>query len=62
MYGVGVAIIAVLCHILKIAFSIWFNHIDLSHLFMALSMYLMYKAIKKFDSFNPPRFIAHQNP
>ena len=62
MYGVGVAIIAVLCHILKIAFSIWFNHIDLSHLFMALSMYLMYKAIKKFDSFNPPHFIAHQNP
>jgi hypothetical protein len=62
MYGVGVAILAVLCHLLKIAFSIWFNHIDLSHLFMALSMYLMYKAIKKFNSFGPPHFIAHQNP
>lgn len=57
MYGVGVAIIAVLCHILKIAFSIWFNHIDLSHLFMALSMYLMYIAIKKINTFKPNHFI-----
>lgn len=49
MYGVGVAVIAVICHIAKFAMSVWFNHIDLSHLFMATSMYVMYLAIKNHD-------------
>jgi hypothetical protein len=45
MYGVGIAVLAVLCHVFKIAFSVWFNHLDLSHIFMALSMYMMYKGV-----------------
>jgi hypothetical protein len=46
--GVGIAVIAVLCHVFKIAFSVWFNHLDLSHIFMALSMYMMYRGVAKF--------------
>jgi hypothetical protein len=49
IYGVGVAIIAVLCHVFKLAFSVWFNHADLSHIFMALSMYLMYKGASYYN-------------
>jgi hypothetical protein len=45
LYGVGMAVLAVLCHVFKIAFSVWFNHLDLSHIFMTLSMYLMYKGV-----------------
>lgn len=48
--GVGIAVLAVMCHIFKIAFSVWFNHLDLSHIFMALSMYMMYKAISSYQS------------
>ncbi|MES2132112.1 MAG: hypothetical protein V4506_07155 [Bacteroidota bacterium] len=48
IYGVGIAVIAVMCHVFKIAFSVWFNHLDLSHIFMALSMYMMYKGVSKF--------------
>lgn len=50
IYGVGVAVIAVLCHVLKLAASVWFNHADLSHVFMAISMYLMYKGASKYQS------------
>jgi hypothetical protein len=47
IYGVGIAVLAVLCHVFKIASSVWFNHMDLSHVFMTLSMYIMYKGVKK---------------
>jgi hypothetical protein len=48
IYGVGIAVIAVLCHVLKLAYSVWFNHADLSHIFMALSMYMMYRGVAQF--------------
>lgn len=48
IYGVGLAIVAVLCHVLKLAYSVWFNHADLSHIFMALSMFMMYRGVAKF--------------
>ncbi|MES2512592.1 MAG: hypothetical protein V4580_00555 [Bacteroidota bacterium] len=48
--GVGICVLAVMCHVFKIAFSVWFNHLDLSHIFMALSMYMMYRGVA---SFNP---------
>jgi hypothetical protein len=50
IYGVGIAVIAVLCHIFKLAYSVWFNHIDLSHVFMALSIYMIYKGICLYDT------------
>ncbi len=50
IYGVGMAVVAVLCHVFKLAFSVWFNHADLSHVFMAISMYLMYKGASKYQS------------
>lgn len=50
IYGVGVAVIAVLCHVFKLAISVWFNHMDLSHVFMAISMYLMYKGASLYQS------------
>lgn len=48
IYGVGIAVIAVLCHVFKLAASVWFNHADLSHIFMALSMYMMYRGVAQF--------------
>jgi hypothetical protein len=48
--GVGIAVLAVMCHIFKIAFSVWFNHLDLSHIFMAASMYMMYRGVVQFNS------------
>jgi len=47
--GVGIAVLAVMCHIFKLAFSVWFNHLDLSHIFMALSMYMMYKGVSLYQ-------------
>jgi hypothetical protein len=53
MMGVGIAVFAVLCHIFKLAISIWFNHMDLSHIIIALSVYTMYQGValyqKKFQ-------------
>jgi hypothetical protein len=49
IYGVVALVVAVLCHVLKIAFSVWFNHADLSHIFMAISMYLMYKGVNSYN-------------
>ena len=48
IYGVGLAVIAVICHLAKLALSVWFNHIDLSHIFMALSMFMMYRGVAQF--------------
>jgi NADH:ubiquinone oxidoreductase subunit 2 (subunit N) len=43
--GVGIAVLAVLCHVFKLAISVWFNHMDLSHIIIALSVYTMYKGV-----------------
>ena len=47
LYGVGFAIIATLCHLFKLGFGIWFNHLDVSHVFMSVSIYTMYLVVKK---------------
>ena len=46
--GVGISVLAVMCHIFKLAISVWFNHLDLSHIFMAISMYMMYRGVAQF--------------
>lgn len=43
--GVGVAVLAVLCHVFKLALSVWFNHLDLSHIIIAIAVYMMHKGI-----------------
>jgi uncharacterized protein DUF6962 len=53
IYGIGIAVVAVLCHIFQFACSVWFNHIDLSHVFMALSMYVIYKGISLYEETKP---------
>ncbi len=45
--GVSLSIVAVSCHLLKLAISPWFNHLDLSHAFMALALFTMYSGLKK---------------
>jgi len=45
--GVGFCILAVTVHLAKIAISRWFNHLDLSHVFMCISLYVMYLGVKK---------------
>ena len=49
VYGMGIAVVAILCHVFQFACSVWFNHIDLSHLFMALSMYTLYRGVSLFE-------------
>jgi hypothetical protein len=46
LYGIGISVLAIFCHIFILAFSVWFNHIDLSHSLMTVSMFIMYKGIK----------------
>lgn len=48
MIGVGILILAILSHVLKIDISKWFNHLDLSHVFMTISMYTMYYGVSNF--------------
>ena len=45
IFGVGIAVLAVLCHVFKLVISVWFNHMDLSHIIIALSVYMMYKGV-----------------
>ena len=45
MIGVGIAVLAVLCHVFKLAISVWFNHLDLSHVIIAIAVYVMYKGV-----------------
>lgn len=45
LLGVTIAILAVLVHIFKLAISNWFNHMDLSHIIMCISVYVMHKGI-----------------
>lgn len=45
MMGIGIAVLAIICHIFKLAISVWFNHMDLSHIIIAISVYIMYKGI-----------------
>jgi hypothetical protein len=52
LIGVGIAVLAVMCHIFKLAISEWFNHLDLSHIFMAASMYMMYRGVASFKAEN----------
>lgn len=52
IYGVALATAAVICHISQLAISIWFNHLDLSHIFMALALYVMYKGVASEQKLN----------
>lgn len=47
IYGVCLCVVAVTCHVGKIAISPWFNHLDLSHVFMAIALWMMYRGMKK---------------
>ncbi len=47
LLGIGVAVLAIVCHVLKLAISVWFNHMDLSHLIIAIAIYIMYLGIKQ---------------
>jgi hypothetical protein len=45
LIGVGFAALAVASHIAKLAPSVWFNHLDVSHVFMAIGLYIMYRGV-----------------
>ncbi len=45
VYGVGLAILAIISHSAKISISKWFNYIDISHVFLGLSIYVMIKGV-----------------
>lgn len=45
--GVSIAVLAIVCHIFKLAISVWFNHMDLSHVIIAIALYVMHLGIYK---------------
>lgn len=52
MFGIGLTVAAVVCHVGKLAISKWFNHMDLGHILMFLSLYVMYKGLKSEQKLN----------
>lgn len=46
IFGIGLTILAVFCHVGKLAISKWFNHMDLGHIIMAIALFIMYKGIQ----------------
>ena len=55
LIGVGVTIIAVLVHVFKIVISVWFNHLDLSHIVMCGSIYCFYRGVKESPNRTPEK-------
>jgi len=53
IYGVGLAVAAIICHTARISISKWFNHLDVSHVFLGLSLYVMIKGVL-FEQKNNP--------
>lgn len=53
IYGVGLAVSAIIVHTCKIAISKWFNHLDVSHVFLGLSLYVMIKGVLYEQKNNP---------
>ena len=53
IYGVALAVTAIICHTAKIAISKWFNHLDVSHVFLGLSLYVMIKGVLHEQKTNP---------
>lgn len=47
LFGVAVSALAAFVHIAKFSIHTWFNYIDLSHVFMAISSYLFYLGADK---------------
>lgn len=47
LIGIGIAVLSIVCHILKIVYSVWFNHMDLAHVIMAISVLVMGIGLKK---------------
>ena len=45
--GIGIAVLSIICHVLKLAYSVWFNHMDLAHIIMALSVCIMGIGVKR---------------
>lgn len=45
-FGIGVSFISILTHSLKVKLSDWFNHKDISHLIMAVSLLLIFKGVQ----------------
>ena len=52
LLGVGVVVLTVFVHVFKLAVSVWFNHLDLSHLLMCISIYFFYKGIKLYKPYD----------
>lgn len=53
MFGIGLTILAVICHVGKLAVSNWFNHMDLGHVLMALALFIMFKGLQSEQKLNP---------
>ncbi len=53
IYGVGLAIVAIIAHTTRISISKWFNYLDISHVFLGLSLYVMISGVL-FEQKNNP--------
>ena len=53
IYSVGLAAVAAIFHTTKISISKWFNYMDISHMFLALSLFIIIKGLL-FEQKNNP--------
>ena len=43
LYAAGILFICLLCFLFKLGFGVWFNHLDVSHFFMAIAACFYYR-------------------
>lgn len=53
MVGVGIASVAAMIYMNQISISPWFNYIDISHVLMAVAVYVFYRAALKLNQHQP---------
>lgn len=53
LWSVFFAFAAALTHLTKFSIHKWFNYLDLSHIFMAISSYVLYRGVMKMNIYSP---------
>ena len=55
LYAAGILSICLICFLFKLGFGVWFNHLDVSHVFMAITACIYYKGtILLYDEYLHP--------
>jgi hypothetical protein len=53
LYGVGVFLISGITFAAKLSINTWFNHVDLTHVFLAVAAWVIYRSVVKMSNTSP---------